>query len=173
LVITAREEHRMFAREDWKKTFRYLPDTVRNEWQKIAERRAKEPPSEEGLAHARWAYDMIPRIVEAGIGIMAGTDMPLALLTPGYSLHEELALLVRHGMTPMQALESATLKPAEYYGIEDKQGSIDKGMLADLVILDANPLEDIANTRKINSVMRNGFLHDRSELDNILSQLEK
>ncbi len=173
LVITAREEHRMFARDDWKNTFRYLPDTVRNEWQKIAERRAQEPPFEEGLAHAYWAYDMIPRLVEAGIGIMAGTDMPLALLTPGFSLHEELALLVRHGMTPMQALESATLKPAEYYGIDDKQGSIDKGMMADMVILDANPLEDITNTRKINTVMRNGFLHTRSELDTILSQLEK
>ncbi|MDD4108433.1 MAG: amidohydrolase family protein, partial [Prolixibacteraceae bacterium] len=130
-------------------------------------------PSEVGLAHSYWAYDMIPRLVETGINIMAGTDMPLALLTPGFSLHEELALLVKYGLTPMQAIEAATLKPAEYYGLEDQQGSIAEGMMADLVVLDANPLEDITNTLKINAVMRNGFLHTRDDLDDILSQLEQ
>ncbi|HZK61886.1 MAG TPA: hypothetical protein VFC41_07390, partial [Anaerovoracaceae bacterium] len=100
LVILASAEHRIFARDEYRKTFRYLPEPVRSEWEKSAASRTEQSPSEEGLAHAYWAYDMIPRLVEAGIGIMAGTDMPLDQLTPGYSLHEELALVVRHGLTP-------------------------------------------------------------------------
>ncbi len=172
LAITAQEEHRIFAREDWRRTFCYLPEPVRSDWEKAAIARTNQSPTEEGLAHAQWAYDMIPRLVEAGIGIMAGTDMPLALLTPGFSLHEELALLVRAGMTPLQAIEAATLRPAQYFRLENQQGSIAKGMMADLVLLDANPLEDITNTRKIHAVMRNGFLHTRNRLDEILTQLE-
>ncbi len=173
LVIVAEAENRLFAREEYRRTFRYLPQPVRTEWEKLASARASQSPADEGMAHAAWAYDMIPRLVEAGIGIMAGTDMPLAQLMPGYSLHEELELLVRSGMTPLQALESATLKPAQFFGIENCQGSIAKGMKADLVLLDANPLGDIRNTQKISAVMRNGFLHTRDELDNILAGLEK
>lgn len=172
LVIIAQAEHKIFAREDWRRTFRYLPEPVRSDWEKTAIAKTNQSPTEEDLAHASWAYDMIPRLVEAGIGIMAGTDMPLALLTPGFSLHEELALLVQAGMTPLQAIEAATLRPAQYFRLENQQGSIAKGMMADLVLLDANPLEDITNTKKINSVMRNGFLHTRNRLDEILAQLE-
>lgn len=173
LVILAEAEHKVYAREDYKKTFRYLPEPARSEWLKASEKRVEQPPSEEGLAHARWAYDMIPRLVKSGIGIMAGTDMPLANLIPGFSLHEELALLVRSGLTPLQAIESATLKPAQFFGIDNEQGSISEGMLADIVLLDANPLDDIKNTQRINAVMRNGFLHTREKLDRILSDLEK
>jgi imidazolonepropionase-like amidohydrolase len=172
LVIVAEAENRLFAREDYRRTFRYLPEPVRTEWEKISISRASQPPNDEGMAHAYWAYDMIPRLVEAGIGIMAGTDMPLAQLMPGYSLHEELALLVRSGMTPLQALESATLRPAQFFGIENCHGSIAKGMKADMILLEANPLDDIRNTQKISAVMRNGFLHTRDELDEILAGLE-
>jgi imidazolonepropionase-like amidohydrolase len=172
LVILAAEEHRLYAREDFQRTFRYLPEPARSEWIKEANRQASNKPSEEELQHAYWAYDLIPRLIESGDGIMAGTDMPLAHLTPGFSLHEELALLVKCGMSPMQALESATLKPAEFFGKQNEQGSIATGMSADLVLLDANPLDDIKSTQRINSVMRNGFLHTRKELDAILSKLE-
>lgn len=175
LAIIAQEEHRIFAREDYLEKFKYLPEPVRSSWRKSAAaeaERARLSPSEEGLAHAGWAYDMVPRVADAGIGIMAGTDMPLAHLIPGFSLHEELALLVRAGLTPMQVLEAATLRPAQYLGLEHQQGTIGEGMLADLVILDANPLDDITNTQRINAVMRNGHLHTRDDLDGILSQLE-
>jgi imidazolonepropionase-like amidohydrolase len=175
LVIIAQEEHRIFAREDYLEKFKYLPEPVRSNWRRSAAaevERARLSPSEEGMAHARWAYDMVPRVAGAGIGIMAGTDMPLAHLIPGFSLHEELALLVRTGLTPMQVLEAATLSPAQYLGLDHQQGTIGEGMLADLVILDANPLDDITNTRRINAVMRNGHLHTRDDLDVILSQLE-
>lgn len=172
LVILAEAENRIWERDDYRNKFRYLPEPARSEWEKIVKRRSEQPTSEEGLAHARWAYDMIPRLVDNGVGIMAGTDMPLAQLLPGYSLHEELVLLVRSGMTPLQALESATLRPAQFFGIENVQGSVAKGMKADLVLLDANPLDDIRNTQKINAVVRNGFLHTRDKLDSILADLE-
>jgi len=173
LTLIAQAEHKIYSRNDWRKTFRYLPEPVRSEWENNAIRKSGQSPSEANMAHASWAYDMIPRLDKAGIGIMAGTDMPLALLTPGFSLHEELALLVRAGLTPMQAIESATLHPAQYFGLEKQQGSIAKNMKADLVLLDANPLENITNTRRIRAVMRNGYLHTRDDLDDILTQLEK
>ena len=173
LTLVTSAEYRMFSREDYRETFRYLPEPTRSEWEKSAISRADQPPSETGLAFAKWGYDMVPRLAEAGIGIMAGTDAPISLLTPGFSLHEELALLVRAGLTPMQAIESATLRPAQFFGIEDQQGSIGKGMMADLVILDANPLEEITNTQLISTVMRNGHFHSRDDLDEILAQLEK
>ena len=172
LTLTAAAEHRLYAREEWRNTFRYLPEPTRSEWKKRAMERADQAPSEVNLALADWAYDMIPRLAEAGIGFMAGTDMPLAQLTPGFSLHEELVLLERAGLTPMQVLESATLRPAEFFGLENQQGSIGEGMMADMVLLDANPLEKITNTQKINSVMRAGHLHTREDLDKILEQLE-
>ncbi len=171
LAIIAQEEHRMYLNEEWKKSYNYIPSSVRSEWEKRIENKSKAIPSPEGMAHALWAYDMIPRLAEYGIGIMAGTDMPLDQLTPGFSLHLELELLVKAGLTPLQAIEAATLNPAKYYRIKDRQGSISSGMMADLLILDANPLEDITNTRKIWAVMRNGFLHSREILDKIESEL--
>ena len=171
LAIIAREQHRLFEKEEWRETFRYLPEPVRFAWEDEAALQSDTKPSEEGLAHAGWAFNMIPLLADAGVGIMAGTDMPLALLTPGFSLHEELSLLVDAGLTPMQALEAATLKPAEYYGVENSQGSIRPGMAADLVILDASPLDNISNTRRINAVMRDGHLHTRGALDKLLEGL--
>ena len=146
---------------------------MRTAWHKSAVNKAERPLSETGLLRSKWAYEMIPQLIKSGINIMAGTDMPLSLLTPGYSLHEELSLLVQCGLTTMQALESATLKPAQYYGVENQQGSIAAGMKADMVILDANPLDNISNTLQINAVMRNGFLHTKADLDNIFKHLEK
>ncbi len=172
LVIIAQDEHRMYMRKDWQETFRFLPRKLSKKWQAEALKRSQLPASEEGLAHSAWAYDMVKRLNEAGIGIMAGTDMPLSLLTPGFSLHEELALLVRAGLSPIQAIESATLNPAKYFGLENQQGTIDEGMLADLILLDANPLDDIRNTLQINAVMLNGRLHTRNHLDKILHRLE-
>ena len=104
---------------------------------------------------------------------MAGTDCPIFYLTPGYSLHEELALLVKGGLTPLETIEAATLKPAQYFSMDKELGLVQEGMLADLLLLDANPLENIRNTKKINAVIRDGKLHDRAALDQLLDVLEK
>ena len=115
---------------------------------------------------------MITHLKNANVEIMAGTDTPIAFLIPGFSLHNELVLLVEGGLTPLEALRSATLLPAQYFNMDDVLGTIESGKLADLVLLDANPLDDIRNTKTINSVIRNGKLYDREALDSLLSGLE-
>jgi imidazolonepropionase-like amidohydrolase len=109
----------------------------------------------------------------AGVHIMAGTDSAAPYVFPGSSLHDELALLVQAGLTPMQALQAATKNPAEFMGKLDAQGTIEPGKFADLLLLDANPLDDIHNTRKIRAVIVRGKLVDRNALDELLTKEEK
>jgi len=110
----------------------------------------------------------------AGIPFLAGTDTPPGVyIFPGFSLHDELQRFVTAGFTPMEALQTATLNPAKFLGIEDRLGTIEKGKLADLVLLDANPLDDIRNTQKIAAVIVNGRYFPRSELDKMLKEVEE
>ncbi len=99
-----------------------------------------------------------------GVLIAVGTDVGNPLVFPGFTAHQELALLVRAGLTPMQALMAATARAAEMIGESDGFGTIEPGKRADLLILDANPLEDIANTRAIQTVVANGHVVDRATL---------
>jgi len=93
----------------------------------------------------------------AGVAFLAGTDMgPNTPIVPGAGLHDELDLLVQAGLTPMEALQSATRNPARYFGNLADMGTLETGKFADLVLLDANPLEDIRNTRKIRLVVLRG-----------------
>jgi imidazolonepropionase-like amidohydrolase len=90
----------------------------------------------------------------AGVKLLAGSDGPL--VAAGWALHEELTLLVRAGLSPAEALRAATLEPARYFGVADSAGTIAVGRRADLVLLDADPLRDIRNTRRIRAVFVNG-----------------
>ncbi len=108
---------------------------------------------------------------EAGVPILAGTDAGVPFSLPGWSLHEELELLVAAGLTPAEALEAATRGPAEYLGRTEELGTIEVGRRADLVLLRANPLDDIRNTRAIEAVILGGELLDREALDAILEQV--
>jgi imidazolonepropionase-like amidohydrolase len=91
---------------------------------------------------------------------------------PGSSLHEELELFVNElGMTAAQAMECATIRPAEFLGLADSAGTVSAGKVADLVLLDANPLEDIRNLRRIRAVILRGRLFDRAGLDKLLSEV--
>ena len=108
---------------------------------------------------------------EAGVVLLAATDVGIPMLVPGLSLHEELALLVEAGLTPLEALRTATVNPARILGIADSLGTIEAGKLADLVILDANPLADIVNTRRIRAVVADGRLYRRADIDRLLAQV--
>ena len=118
--------------------------------------------------------DMTRAMFLAGVPFMAGTDTAAGVhVFPGFSLHEELALFVRAGLTPMQALQTATRNPAEFLGRLADIGTVEKGKLADLVLLDANPLDEIGNTRRIHAVVLAGRYFDRAALDRMLKDVEK
>jgi imidazolonepropionase-like amidohydrolase len=91
---------------------------------------------------------------------------------PGISLHEELLRLVEAGLTPLSALQAATIHPARVLGLADALGTVEAGKLADLVLLDADPLADIRNTRRIRAVVANGRLFRRQDLDRLLADAE-
>jgi imidazolonepropionase-like amidohydrolase len=106
----------------------------------------------------------------AGVALLAGTDIGAPLLVPGFSLHDELALLVRDaGMTPLQALQAATIAPARAMGLADSLGTVEAGKVADLVLLDADPLADVRNTRRIHAVVANGRWIDAAEIARLLA----
>lgn len=110
---------------------------------------------------------------KAGIPFLAGTDTPPGVYVfPGFSLHQELQRFVAAGFTPLEALQTATLNPAKFLSMQDRLGTIEKGKLADLVLLDANPLEDIRNTQAIAAVVVNGHYLSRAELDKMLRAVE-
>ena len=108
-----------------------------------------------------------------GVGIPAGTDTPNPFVYPGFSLHDELELLVQSGLSPRDALAAATTAPAEFFGATDSLGAIAAGKLADLVLLEANPLDDIANTRRIALVVAGGRFFPRPELDALLEEVRR
>ena len=107
---------------------------------------------------------------EAGVLLLAGTDVGIPALIPGISLHEELELLVAAGLTPLQALRTATINPARVLGLADSLGSIEVGKLADLVLLEADPLAEIRNTQRIRAVVADGRLYRRADLDRFLEE---
>lgn len=117
--------------------------------------------------------EVVNAMHHSGIPFLAGTDTPPGVYVfPGFSLHQELQRFVAAGFTPLEALQTATLNPAKFLGMQDRLGSIEKGKLADLVLLDANPLEDIRNTQKIAGVVVNGRYWSRAELDKMLAGVE-
>jgi imidazolonepropionase-like amidohydrolase len=104
----------------------------------------------------------------AGVPLLAGTDAMNPFCFPGFSLHDELALLVESGLTPLAALQAATMRPAEFLGRTNQLGLIAPGKRADLVLLSADPLADIHNTTQIQAVWLQGKYFDRPALDRLL-----
>jgi len=103
---------------------------------------------------------------------MTGTDVSNPYVYPGFSLHDELALFVEAGLTPTEALQTATRNPAEFLGLSDSLGTVERGKFADLVLLEADPLEDIHNTQRINAVVVNGRYLSKETLRKMLTDAE-
>jgi imidazolonepropionase-like amidohydrolase len=115
---------------------------------------------------------VVRELHKAGVAILAGTDVGTQFQVPGISLHDELSLLVRAGLSEMDALQAATRNPARVFHLPN-QGTIEIGKRADLVLLDANPLEAIDNTRRIRAVVADGRVFDRNELDTMLMDIRR
>jgi imidazolonepropionase-like amidohydrolase len=132
------------------------------------------PASEEvrTAARRRRYVEVRNRIVKAigdsGGTVMAGSDAPDWFMSPGWTLHRELATFVEAGLTPFQALQSATITPAQFLQASSEWGTIEPGKRADLVLLSANPLENISNTRRIEGVSVGGRWIPRAELDQLV-----
>jgi imidazolonepropionase-like amidohydrolase len=155
---------------------KYVPRIVLARWKKVAEENAadlnpRDIPVRVGLM--KNSEHIVDEMQSSGVKLLAGTDAPAAFVYPGFGLHEELALLVEAGLTPMQALQAATVRAAEFMGKSATQGTIEKGKAADLVLLDADPLADIHNTARISAVIVRGKLLDRAALDAALASAEK
>jgi imidazolonepropionase-like amidohydrolase len=120
------------------------------------------PPADAAATRAIFEQYLaiIGALHRAGVPIVAGTDQSV----PGHSLHRELELYVKAGFTPMEAIQAATLVPARMMKLEKEVGTIEAGKRADLIILDANPLESISNIRKVRSVVARGRLYDCAQL---------
>jgi hypothetical protein len=155
---------------------KYVPGSVRGTWNKGRAEQMQDR-TQADFAQRRKLVQLSLAAVKgmnsAGVNFMAGTDAAAPNVFPGFSFHEDLAYFVEAGLTPMKALQAATAKPAEFLGRAQTQGTIEAGKRADLVLLDANPLDDIHNTQKIRAVIVNGKLQQRADLDALLAEVEQ
>ena len=156
---------------------KYVPASWKNvTWKRFTEQIVHDFNTDDLATRKRFVekeLEVVNTMHRAGIPFLAGTDTPPGVyIFPGFSLHEELQRFVAAGFTPMEALQTATLNPAKFLGMEDRLGTIEKGKLADLVLLDANPLDDIRNTQKIAGVVANGRYFSRADLDEVLTGVE-
>jgi imidazolonepropionase-like amidohydrolase len=119
--------------------------------------------------YVRIQFELVGLMAKEGVPLLAGSDMPGTHRLPGFSLVDELEYLVRAGLTPLQAVRAATYGPATYLGARDSMGTVAEGKVADLLLLDANPLEDITNLRHVQGVVAAGRYLPRSDLDSLLS----
>ena len=144
-----------YRHEAWEEALSRVPAAVREDWAPTGQRLAAER-GDEVNQFGEWSHFLIERMHAAGVPIGAGTDTPIFLSVPGFSLHSELEHLVMAGLSPLEALRAATVRPAEYFSMQDQMGTIDEGKVADLVLLAENPLDDISNTRTVTAVVTKG-----------------
>jgi imidazolonepropionase-like amidohydrolase len=153
---------------------KYMPLSIKDSWKNDVE---VAWVTGEGRADYEKLCDKHLAIVgamrRAGVGFLAGSDTTsMAYCFPGFALHDELALFVQAGLSPMQALQTATYNAAECLGKLNSMGTVERGKVADLVLLDADPLQDIRNTKKIAAVVVGGKIFQRAALRKMLAQVE-
>ena len=149
---------------------KYFSPALREEYgRRFVDRHPRDPRED---PNAQLSFEMEQRLVRemhrAGVKMLAGTDTPFF----GSGLHDELGELVRAGLEPMAAIQAATRNAADYLGRLDTMGTLEVGKVADMVLLEDNPLVDIRNTMKIAAVVSNGRFFDREALDSLLAGVE-
>ncbi len=153
---------------------RYIGGYLLSDWrEQVEEKNDPEQSKMEGVLRNQLTnfYRDFQQMREEGVKFLAGTDVAVAFIYPGFSMHQELEIYTsKLGFSPMETLRIATYNPAHFYEIEGKQGSIEIGQVADLVLLDRNPLEDIRNTRTVRAVISRGKLLNRSRLNQLLNE---
>jgi hypothetical protein len=156
-----------FERADFDQAMDLIPDSVSQDW-RAARAALADSVDPVDTTFAEWSLRRTGELHAAGVPIAAGTDTPIGWSIPGYSLHTELEQYVRVGMTPLEALYSATVTPAAFFGLENEMGQIKTGFMANAVMLSANPVEDITHTRTIEGVINQGAFLSRTQLDQLV-----
>lgn len=172
LVIFRRYEENLLVDTS---RLKYIPILERQRWETKTAVLIKNSTPEERDQDRKFlqrAMAIVLQMKKAGVQFLAGTDVSNHYLYPGFSLHDELALLVEAGLTPMEALQTATINPAKFLGTTDSLGTIEKGKIADMILLDENPLTDIHNTQRINAVFVNGTYLPKEMLQQMLHEVE-
>ena len=147
-------DNRSFASDP---RLKYVKPSWKEYWLRMTKEAGTWPGDE--AAKDRKQEEELLEDAKSGRGNLASTDNADPTLSPGFSLHDELALLVEAGLTPTEALQTATINPARFLGRLSSFGTIAEGRFADLVLLDANPLENISNTKKIAAVIFDGVIY--------------
>lgn len=155
---------------------RFIPSSWSSRWNPASDFRFRNVTPEQWAARKRGyerSLELVRLLHEAGVTFLAGTDLSNPYIYPGFSLHDELGAFVALGFSPLEALRAATLEPVRYLGLADSLGAVARGKVADLVLLDADPLTDIRNTARIAAVIADGRLYDREALDRLLGEAER
>ncbi len=156
-------------------SLKYVHPLMQSKW--LTANRYNKMNSPEDILHferyVKFNLLLVDACKKAGVPITAGTDAGVSSIVSGFSLHDELELLVKAGLTPKEALNSATVLSAQWLGIDKTLGTVEIGKFADLILLDENPLIDIKNTRKIAGVFVNGKWIDKVKIKKMLDDLAK
>lgn len=175
LTVFARADCITSTEMDREERVKYVSPRRQVAWPKMRAARARRNAADAELARTdslicSGAMERLTGFLyRAGVPILAGTDAGNPYVLYGFGLHQELALLVRAGLTPLAALQAATINPAVFLGATDSLGTVALGKRADLVLLDADPLADIENTTRIRAVLADGRYYDRPALDALLA----
>ena len=151
--------------------YRFIPSSIKKERWKNWDHYNKNAPPEQ--SRARYVYlrkQIAYQLWKAGVPLMAGSDSPEFFVVQGFSLHDELEMFVKSGLTPFASLQTATINTARYLGVDNRKGTIAPGKDAVLLLLDKNPMEDIRNTRAINTVFMGRKWYDKKDIEQMLKE---
>lgn len=155
---------------------KYMPASTLDEWK---QRKLESTGAGSGFDESQWEQfiairrELIKALQEGGHGMLLGSDAPQLFNVPGFSIHHEIAGMKEAGLSPLEILQSGTMNPARFFGMEDKFGIIEAGMAADLLLLDANPLEDLTALKALSGVMVRGRWLDRKAIDEKLAEIAR
>lgn len=152
----------------------YMPASTLQNWKARKERSTGEGS---GFSTEQWQnfdairLQLIKKLQEDGQGLLLGSDAPQLFNVPGFSIHHEMAGMLRAGLTPLEILQSGTLNPATFFGMENEFGEIKKGLSADFFLVSGNPLEDLGNLRNVNGVMVRGVWISKGDIEENLESI--
>jgi hypothetical protein len=167
LILYKNFANKTYKNPDYLQFLNLLPEERKEEWIKKINA-IDNVISKDVVEYTVWSKKMVDFMHDRGISFMAGTDTPIGFLIPGLSLHQEIQELYESGLSELEAIQTATINPAKYFNLENSLGRIKSGFIADLIILDKNPLESISNTKSIHAVIKEGHLMNRSYLDSLM-----